>query len=33
MLNTMGSLCGAEASGIFGCVTYTAGVSGKIIGE
>ncbi|KIP11177.1 hypothetical protein PHLGIDRAFT_114837 [Phlebiopsis gigantea 11061_1 CR5-6] len=29
MLNTIGSLCGAEASGIFDCVAYTAGVSGS----
>lgn len=29
MLNTIGSLCGAEASGVLDCVTYTAGVSGK----
>lgn len=28
MLNTVGSLCGAESTGILDCVTYTAGVSG-----
>ena len=29
MLNTIGSLCGAEDTGILDCVTYTAGVSGR----
>lgn len=29
MLNTTGSLIGAQRSGILPCVTYTAGVSGK----
>ena len=29
MLNTIGSLCGAEASGILDCTMYMAGVSGK----
>ena len=32
MLNTVGSLCGAKATGILDCVTYTAGVSGKATG-
>ena len=32
MLNTAGSLVGAESTGIFPCVTYTAGVSGGISG-
>ncbi len=29
MLNTIGSLIGAESAGILSCVSYTAGVSGK----
>lgn len=29
MLNTIGSLSGAESTGIWPCVTYTAGVSGE----
>lgn len=30
MLNTIGSLCGAETTGILDCVAYTAGVSGTL---
>lgn len=30
MLNTIGSLAGAERTGILACTTYTAGVSGKL---
>ena len=32
MLNTIGSLVGAERSGILSCTTYTAGVSGATSG-
>lgn len=31
MLNTTGSLIGAQRSGILPCVTYTAGVSGECL--
>lgn len=30
MLNTIGSLIGADRTGILGCTTYTAGVSGDL---
>jgi phospholipase A2 len=29
MLNTLGSLSGAQATGLLDCVTYTAGISGS----
>jgi hypothetical protein len=31
MLNTIGSLCGADSAGILDCISYTAGVSGEIV--
>ena len=30
LLNTIGSLSGADATGILSCVAYTAGVSGMV---
>lgn len=31
MLNTIGSLIGAQSIGLLDCVTYTAGVSGDFV--